>query len=101
MLLVIALQIDSGKDSIPTYKLEESRISAQVYNFRNEFDMNSIVFVRQMDRFPILFDDTKGVLLSVGGVAPAFDAISIRGGGEMENGIFVNGIPLFNSPSDS
>ena len=42
MLLVITLQIES----IPTYRIEESRISAQIYNFRNEFDMNSITYTR-------------------------------------------------------
>ncbi len=95
MVLLLSISIS---DTANAYLLPADSVNATYFNFKHEFDMNSIVFVRQMDRFPILFDDTKGILFSVGGVAPAFDAISIRGGGEMENGIFVNGIPLFNSP---
>lgn len=93
MLLVIAFQIDS----IPTYRIEESRISAQIYNFRNEFDMNSIIYTRL--REPISpFEDIGAYLVGVSGVVPSMDGLSVRGGGYMENAIFINGIPLSGLP---
>ncbi len=96
MLIVLIAIVH--KDSIKTYVIGEERISARYHEFRNSPDMYSTIYVRQMDRFPALFDDTKYVIMSLGGVAPLFDALSIRGGGTMENGIFINGIPLMGSP---
>jgi len=95
-LIIICSQ--NWEDTLPTYHLREERVSARYQEFKNSIDMYSTIYIGQMYSFPILFDDTKYVMMSIGGIAPVFYGLSIRGGNPMENGVFINGIPLFNSP---
>ena len=93
LLIITGIEGDSGG----TYKLDSMEVTAEYYNFLHEFDMNWTIYVRKFDRFPMLFDDVKYVLLGFGGVIPVLEAITIRGGGLGENMIKVNGITLLTS----
>ncbi len=82
-------------DSIKVYEhLPEVITTAKEYDFRNQLDMNTFIRIRRFRNIPALFDDTKYAIMSIGGVAPVFDALSVRGGGIADNLIMINGIPL-------
>ncbi len=93
LLIIAGIEGDSGG----IYRLDSMEVTAEYYNFLHEFDMNWTIYVRKFDRFPMLFDDVKYVLLGFGGVIPVLEAITIRGGGLGENMIKVNGITLLTS----
>ncbi len=83
--------------SLDTLRLEEERVVAQYYNFLHELDMNSVIYTRIHDPIAPL-ENAGAYLISVGGVGPSVDGLSVRGGGYMENAIYINGIPLTGMP---
>ena len=74
--------------------LPEAVITARSYDFRNYLDMNTPIRMRQFRNLPAPFDDTRFIVMLSGGVAPLFDALSVRGGGIADNMITINGIPI-------
>ncbi len=85
---------DSGRDSLPAYELPKSKVSAQYYNFRHLFDMNSIIYVKLYRSTPIFLDDARFILSLMGGVLPGPAGIIVRGGQPWENSIYLNGVFL-------
>ena len=90
----VILLTDSGRDSLPAYELPESKVSAQYYNFRHLFDMNSIIYVKLYRSTPIFLDDARFILSLMGGVLPGPVGIIVRGGQPWENSIYLNGVFL-------
>ncbi len=94
MLIAILLEAKSIEDSLPTYRLNESRVSAQFYNFKHQFDMNSIIYMKLYRSMPLFLGDARFVLATVGGILPAPSGLIVRGGQPWENTIYLNGILL-------
>ena len=92
--IIVLLKPGEGRDSLPTYKLQESRITATYYNFRHLFDMNSIIYLKPYRNVPIFLGDARFILALVGGVLPAPTGIMVRGGQPWENSIYLNGVFL-------